>query len=557
MHRCLQIPEIVLQVVRQLEKWHKSTFLSLALTCRAFEDPALDELWRDPGTRTLEYILGCFPDDLLKITVGTDKFVVRLLRPVTLRDWERPLRYCNRVRKYDFGDSDGATQKYFAKYSDALTVLSVWLPGECLFPRLESLTWDIIEVKREAEAVNHIRLFLSPRLKKIQLARPTRLMLSLFPTIMQRGPPLMDVQIGRGTDDIISSVAERAAISAFVLSLDKLTRLVVPALDREAFYHLATLPGVTSLRLESLSPDGLSGFLPSTGTFPTLEDLSISMADMPTATRVLPLVSKSPLSVLRITPLPSASTAQVSAFYAALAAHIEPSFFRGLNHYYSAAAGDLVDTWKISRSSLLALDAFSGLTRLAMNSRTGYEIDEATLLSLVRGWPNLESLQLHQSIRETPFTLATLIPIAQHCRHLDYLRLTVDTTTIPSLHPSDSHGGERTTQEALGELHVGFSTLGEDDPFPIARFLTGLFPAMTDISYCWGYEPNEGTEIRDRWMEVDGLITKLREIREEERAWADYDVEYEEEEEEEDSVAQEEEPQLQGHASTVPSTSAA
>ncbi|KAJ7064435.1 hypothetical protein C8F01DRAFT_1126859 [Mycena amicta] len=520
MHRCLEIPELVLHVVElasTISTWHKGTFLSLALACRAFEDPALDELWRDPGTRALEHILRCFPADLLKVVVTPTKLIVRRLRSVAPEDWERPLRYCNRVRKYDFGASDGTTEKYSVNYSDALTLLSGWLPGECLFPRLESLTWD-------AEAVNHIHLFLSPHLKKIHLARPTPVMLSLFPTIMQKAQLLVDVQIGSGEEDIVCSVADRMSMSTFALALDKLTRLVVPALERDAFYHLATLPGVTSLRLGSLSPDGLPSFPGSTETFPKLEDLSITMADMPTATRVLPLVSKSPLSTLSIMPLPSATTAQVSAFYAALPANIRPSSLRGFSHFYCAVVSltRMTDLWMISREAFSTLGLFSGLTRLAMNCRGGYEIDEATLLSLVLGWPNIVALELHQFTRATDFSLATLIHIAQRCLHLESLRLTFSTTTIPSLRPS-SHGGERRTQSSLSELHVGFSTLHEEDVFPMARFLTGLFPALTHISYCSGYDTYESIVIRDRWAEVDGLITKLRDIREEEKAWAQYD----------------------------------
>ncbi|KAJ7064438.1 hypothetical protein C8F01DRAFT_1353704, partial [Mycena amicta] len=537
MHRCLQIPEIVLQVVElasTMSIWPKGTFLSLALVCRAFEDPALDELWRDLGTRGLEYILRCFPADLLKVVVAPHKFVVRLLRPVALADWDRPLRYCNRVRKYDFVDTDTSfVDLEFAKYSNAFTLLSVWVPGECLFPRLESLTWN-------AEAVNHIRLFLSPHLKKIQLGRPSRLMLSLFPTIMQRGLPLVDVQIGPGDDwtweeVVVCSVAERTAISAFVRTLNRLTRLVVPALDRGTFYHIATLPSVTTLRLGSLSPDALPSFPHSTDIFPKLEDLSISMADMPTATRLLPLVSKSPLGILTIMPLPSASTAQVSAFHAALTANIQSSSFRGFHHYYSTAR-DVVDMWNISPEAFLAVSSFSGLTRLSLNCRGGYEIDEVTLTSLVRGCPNLVYLQFHQVIRETAFTLATLIIIAQHCPSLERLRLTFRTTTIPSLRPS-SHGGERRTQNSLRELDVDFSTLGDRAASPIARFLSGLFPALTDISYSGAYGA-EFAEIRHRWEEVSGLIPKLNQLRQEEQALAEYDVDNEPEPE--DSAAQEE-----------------
>ena len=66
MHRCLNIHEIVQRIADELQKTRKreSALLSMALTCRAFSDPAIESLWADLlGLRPL---LACLPDDFLK-----------------------------------------------------------------------------------------------------------------------------------------------------------------------------------------------------------------------------------------------------------------------------------------------------------------------------------------------------------------------------------------------------------------------------------------------------------------------------------------------------------
>lgn len=68
MHPCLQIDEVVRNVVSQLGG-HTSgapqDLLALALTCKAFYEPAMDELW---GTAAnLRDLIGCLPEDARRV----------------------------------------------------------------------------------------------------------------------------------------------------------------------------------------------------------------------------------------------------------------------------------------------------------------------------------------------------------------------------------------------------------------------------------------------------------------------------------------------------------
>lgn len=91
-HQCLLVPEIlglVCEVIREdcimgLLNQRLATLAALARTCRAFEGPALDFLWRDiSGLRPLRCIM---PSDLFKMEEkvwhflgGEENVLVRLL----------------------------------------------------------------------------------------------------------------------------------------------------------------------------------------------------------------------------------------------------------------------------------------------------------------------------------------------------------------------------------------------------------------------------------------------------------------------------------------------
>ncbi|KAF7311883.1 hypothetical protein MIND_00199200 [Mycena indigotica] len=124
LHRCLQIPEIILQVFAEvaLQDSPNATLAALARTCRVFEQPALEYLWADPGLNTLQYILSCFPAGLF-----ADSAHSLLSRDIQRSDWARPQRYCNLVRT--FSVSHRVTHKQ-------LSALAPTCPEIFLFPRL-------------------------------------------------------------------------------------------------------------------------------------------------------------------------------------------------------------------------------------------------------------------------------------------------------------------------------------------------------------------------------------------------------------------------------------
>jgi hypothetical protein len=66
MHHCLYISEIVSTIMDfTMGKGNEGTVANFAIACRAFQEAALDVLWR--AHFTLEPLIKCMPDDLWEV----------------------------------------------------------------------------------------------------------------------------------------------------------------------------------------------------------------------------------------------------------------------------------------------------------------------------------------------------------------------------------------------------------------------------------------------------------------------------------------------------------
>ncbi|KAJ7252366.1 hypothetical protein B0H12DRAFT_1117957, partial [Mycena haematopus] len=134
-----------------------------------------------------------------------------------------------------------------------------------------------------------------------------------------------------------------------------------------------------------------------------------------------------------------------------------------------------------------------------------------TVLELAKAWPCITVLRLgvHCSVRAPRTTLSCLHHFAQNCPRLRILGMLLDATVIPICKPS-------LVQRKLHTLEVDHSPLAEDH-VSVARFLSGMFPQMSEIQtfreYCDNDDEDEltfnGDEVRlhNRWKEVQELLS--------------------------------------------------
>ncbi|KAJ7626229.1 hypothetical protein B0H17DRAFT_963456 [Mycena rosella] len=88
MYRALEIPEIVdgiVAEVRDIFTSRRADLVALARTCRAFQNPALDRIWRSQDT--LSHLVRCLPRDLWdETTISREPVSARILYSFDLAD---------------------------------------------------------------------------------------------------------------------------------------------------------------------------------------------------------------------------------------------------------------------------------------------------------------------------------------------------------------------------------------------------------------------------------------------------------------------------------------
>ncbi|KAJ7061160.1 hypothetical protein C8F01DRAFT_1252803 [Mycena amicta] len=532
MHRCLQIPEITAHIVSHVPNLadgpRNSTLGRLAQTCRHFLEPALDELWRSPGQNTLFYVLRCLPTDLLAVTDALEPHglvTVRLLRPFILSDWDRPQIYCQRVRMYSHAGNA------LARHRNILAMLSVWMPTEFLFPRLRHLTWQHFPRNDELEGANLLRFLVSPYLQEIFLYGHAYLCLSVLPMIARKGLLLTNVRIftAHGVGELAH--LDQNSISHFVRSLSRIKSLRVPALNGAAWLHLCSLPGLTKLEVGDMTDTSLAIIPPrDTASFPSLLVFCVDAVNVTVLTRLLPMFAAAPLAEIRFPPPESTTTAEITALFSALAVHCSATTMKTVYMSCSTAFPPEDNAWMLERSAFLRLRAFKNLTWIELCALGGFDFGDEALGALVQECPLLITLNLSQPNIPSAFTLSVLIPIARHCKELKSLDLALDTSTVPPAYPT-TESGERISQSRLSTFHVGYSRL--DHPFPVAQFLSSVFPELEEINCGWiprdedqeeeeeeqDEDAAEGAALHSRWVQVEELIPRLAAIRKEEQLW--------------------------------------
>ncbi|KAG2132633.1 hypothetical protein BD769DRAFT_549710 [Suillus cothurnatus] len=126
MHPALQNLEVI-NIISSHTK--RGTLPALASTCRSFQHPALNVLWRD--LQSVETLTRCMPGDLFTIEQGC----MVLQKPPDDKMWDALCRYTSRVHSI--------TQQYNSASMEALSsiLLSCPLAPASLFPNLRQLTW--------------------------------------------------------------------------------------------------------------------------------------------------------------------------------------------------------------------------------------------------------------------------------------------------------------------------------------------------------------------------------------------------------------------------------
>ncbi|KAJ7045261.1 hypothetical protein C8F04DRAFT_1228274 [Mycena alexandri] len=489
-----------------------ATLARLGRTSKIFSDPALDVLWSFQDT--IFNVIKCMPP-----AVWSYNWTLR--RPIMQSDWDRALRYIYRVRYFSCSPFSFPACVY---PTGLFETLRLSLPAPHLFPQLRRLRWMFYTHTFLPPAP----FLFTPTLTDISLgAFRTITQLSLLPALAVKCPLLTHVQI---IQDVVPGIDPSRIISSFICGLDHVESLKVARLDQKAHDHLSALPRLKTLILTtpdidaSTTPPHFSRtFEPR---FTSLCHFTLSSTTSQSILALIPSLSHSPLESLALRDIhPSPDASSVRQIFAALKKWFPRTTLRCINvaseaHLTEAGHGQ-PEPPAITIKTFRPLFHFTHLTSVKLRPPTGIDVADEDVLALAEAWPQLEHLFLRTRSAAHPprATLRSLLHLAEHCAKLATLQLIVDASTVPPIERSEHKA--RILHYALRHWTVGAPSL-ISSPIQVARFLSGIFPALDGISvYGDDYDEDDDGSDTDMqsWDEVGTALPICHEMREEERFW--------------------------------------
>ncbi|KAJ7877475.1 hypothetical protein B0H13DRAFT_979455 [Mycena leptocephala] len=377
--------------------------------------------------------------------LGETKNQLRLLRPIRTSDWDRLRLYTRHVKNLSSGYEDWSLSNVFP-------TLSVSLP-DTLFHNLHALHWHHFD-----DGFYYIHLFLRPTLKKISFFLLSDSASSLLPILATRCAKLTNITIL--SDNYISR-----SVSDLVLGLQKAEEISVYSLDQDVLEYLARLPTLKSLVLRTL-PTGLKlAPVHGTQTFPCLRELRFTSSEIRSTTQFLGLCRAVPLKEFAVSFVEFVTAAETHDLLSAISAGLSSASLTWLSVDNECEHSVVADpsVYLIPPQSLRLLCRCTNLTVLSITTPLGFDFDDEDVSDLAPAWPEVVSLHLAacHSTYHPRTTLACLRSFAQHCPHLNSLRIPVDATAVPS---PETDPRIRVFQQTLEALEVENSPISTPSP---------------------------------------------------------------------------------------------
>ncbi|KAL1666697.1 hypothetical protein GGF50DRAFT_112969 [Schizophyllum commune] len=455
MHQALLIDEILRDI---FEECSRDTLNAAARTCRAWTDPALDQLWR--VTRGMNAFLSLFPQAKLE---GKHRV---LTRHPTEGEVARAATYARRIRK--------------------LVMLQPFGKIPALHNAVDGIFMNIRELRLAAFAdKDAVDLFINPALRMLELdtSRGTDLqdVLALLPA---RCPALDNLRIrGPITEDCDVALRSLSSLRTLSLKLGASLRLAIVA-------SLSRLPRLEALELlaEHLNADALP--VPASTLFPVLHDLHLR-AHAQVVIAFLDLVPRDALRSLRVDLEDTSLSAQTArTVFASVAAAASSSLANLTLEWHRDGEGEL------TADALAPLARLQRLRRLVLDTRALPDLTDAELDKLTQCWPDLEMLELGSApLPERDGraewacrgTVRSLTVLARACPRLRALMMPMDL----------GKGVEEEEEEAVSLPSLERLSLWSPsvfDPKVVAGKLGATFPALKIV--------DGSPEHENLWIEV-------------------------------------------------------
>ena len=444
-----------------------------------------------------------------------------LRRPILLSDLTRLPSYAQRIRKLHVGT------KSFVDVEVLQALSMVTLHMRPLLPNLEDLSWSYEHITKEVEwsMLQCIYLFFSPKLTTSSIIVHNTFDSACPPCILSgllnSCPALNELTfLFRSFNS-----KNRSDISSVICQWNWLQSLTVFDLTQVALEHLATIPSLRALSLDSLKDvtRTYNQHLPivtrnPTSGYPALQSLSISCRTMDAAIAFVQLLSSSPVEDLEIQVVDLCYPRQWRELFSTISRHIYHPSLEELTLRESGDALDLLEAL-YSDIGLEALTVFTNLRVAHIQPTFGIQLTSDTVNRLADAWPKISQLELgntYPSSRSPIIKTEDLISFAQRCPELEYLGIVFD-----------AQNTQLRSSPCLFNNNLKFLSVADSpihDPAMVAAFLSDIFPTIESIIFDNDWrdspdgDPADATETARMWDEARRLLGTFVKVRLQERS---------------------------------------
>ncbi|RDB23316.1 hypothetical protein Hypma_009322 [Hypsizygus marmoreus] len=528
MHECLRINEILSNIFEHLFEQRppgldpvfdcdidpEKALFRLAITCRTFTEPALDELWK--VQRVLKPLIRCMPADLWSDVEGKPLTFTRALQAT---DWERFDFYARRIRELGYAVLPytlHATAPLEAS-TEVFAALAAYVPVRIFLPRLciiRCTGWGIA-------LYPHIQAFIGEAITRVVINRKSvgyhkdgiLTFQSITPNIIgalcsafsRLSPNITHLDIDGGQDferpylDLLNGLERLRGLSISIEGFPADSQL------GEEFVRLvADCKFLEDLSIDEISSDQIHQFHTRNGQFPKLCTFWFTPQDLTAVGTVVQTMQ------CRFSNLSMRVSTDNDATYSLTQLHqslipfsnhacrrtlvtieLETSFDKYLpctpgGPTVADALQPLLDCPNL-RDVLLELDCTA-------------DLEDSWLEAAGKAWPRLTQLKLWTHTRYDPkATLAGIPVLLDLCPYLEVFQMRMDATFLP---PPDLLPDVQNHEIEL--LYLVGSPI--DSPREVAMALKRMFPNLRSANQA----VVEGCDVESEdWEEVDEILGEL------------------------------------------------
>ncbi|KAG1887071.1 hypothetical protein F4604DRAFT_1719966, partial [Suillus subluteus] len=340
---------------------------ALASTCRAFERPALNILWRD--LQSLEPLIKCLPCDLF----STDRGRVVSQKPPDSMMWDTLRKYTSRVQSITVTQS-----RHLAAIIEPLSflMLSCPLAPASLFPNLRKLIWFADGTHSAAE---FLRMALVPSLLvlDVRISSASSAFLSVLSSVGALCPHLQDMalRIQPVTNESFRKISP--FVTQPISQLHHLHSLLVWDLGNPGIEHVMQLRALQrKSRLEFPGFHDLIFLGLSTDTFKHASNFLSSLRVMES--------KEIKVDFNQVAHSSTSESTTLSQFFTILQERCDTDKLEGFT--LLGISGKV----RAEPGVFMPLQACRNLTRLSVVRGCNISISDEELCQLVRDWPKLK-----------------------------------------------------------------------------------------------------------------------------------------------------------------------